>query len=45
MADRNIGIKVSEELYKKIKVKIANDGKTLKDYVLELIQKDLEIGQ
>lgn len=41
MAERNIGFKVDEELYKKIKVKIALDGKTLKDYILELIQKDL----
>jgi len=41
LAERNIGFKVDEELYKKIKVKIALDGKTLKDYILELIQKDL----
>ena len=42
MSDRNIGIRVDEELYRQIKIKIATEGKTLKEYVLELIKKDLE---
>ena len=42
MSERNIGFKVDEELFKKIKIRIANRGKTLKEYLLELILKDLE---
>jgi len=42
LSERNIGFKVDEELFKKIKIRIANRGKTLKEYLLELILKDLE---
>lgn len=41
MADRNICCKVDDDLYRQIKVKIAQDGKTLRDYIVELIKKDL----
>lgn len=42
IADKAINFKVDEELYKQIKVHVAKEGITLKDYVLRLIQKDLE---
>ena len=42
LSDRNIGIKVDDMLYKQIKIKIAKEGKTLKQYILELIIADLE---
>lgn len=42
MADKAINFKVDEEFYKKIKVRIAMEGKTLKDYIIELIKKDLD---
>jgi hypothetical protein len=42
MPERNLAIKVDDELFKRIKVKIAPDGKTLKEYLPELILKDLE---
>lgn len=42
MAEKNIGIKVDAELYKKIKIKLAKEDMTLKDYILGLILKDLE---
>lgn len=42
MSEKNIGIKVDAELYKKIKVKIAQEDISLKDYILALIQKDLD---
>jgi predicted DNA binding CopG/RHH family protein len=42
MADKTITIRVSEELHKDIKIKIAQEGVTLKDYVLDLIEKDLK---
>lgn len=42
MAEKTITIRVAEELHKEIKVKIAQDGISLKDYILELIEKDLK---
>ena len=42
MPERNLAIKVDDETFKKIKVRIALEGKTLKEYLLELIEKDLE---
>lgn len=42
VSDRNIGFKVDEEFYKQIKIKIATEGITLKDYIVNLIKKDLE---
>lgn len=42
MPERNIGFKVDEDFYKQIKIKLANNGKTLKEYIIELIKKDLE---
>ena len=42
MPEKNIGIKVDEEFYKKIKIRIAREGITLKEYLIELIKKDLE---
>ena len=42
MPDRNLSIRVDDELFKKIKVKIATLDKTLKEYLLELIHKDLD---
>lgn len=40
--NKTINFKVDEELYKQVKVKVALEGKTLKDYIIELIKKDLE---
>lgn len=45
MSERNIGIKIDEELYRTIKVKIAKDGKTLKEYIIGLILADLSRDQ
>ena len=39
--EKTITVRISEELHKKVKVKIANEGILLKDYVIELIEKDL----
>ena len=44
MVERAINFKVDEELYKQIKVKIALNSKSLKDYIIELIKKDLGIA-
>ena len=43
--EKAINFKVDEELYKQVKVKIALEGKTLKDYVIQLIKNDLEKSQ
>ena len=40
--ERNIGFKVSEDFFKQIKIKIATEGITLKEYIIALIKKDLE---
>ena len=42
MADKTISIRITEEFHKEIKIKIAKDGITLKDYILGLIKKDLK---
>lgn len=41
MAEKTITIRIDEELHKDIKVHIAKKGMSLKDYLLELIKKDL----
>lgn len=40
--EKTINFKVDEELYKQIKIKTVLEGKTLKDYIINLIKKDLE---
>jgi predicted DNA binding CopG/RHH family protein len=40
--EKTINFKVDEDFYKQIKVKIALEGITLKDYVISLIKSDLE---
>lgn len=42
MAERNIAIRVDEELFKKIKVRLADNGMTLKDYITSLVEEDLK---
>lgn len=42
MPERNIAIRVDEELFKKIKKKLAENGMTLKDYIISLVNKDLK---
>ena len=40
--EKTINFKVDEELYKQIKIKTVLEGKTLKNYIINLIKKDLE---
>ncbi len=40
--DKAINFKVDESFYKDIKVHIAKEGITLKDYIIKLIKNDLE---
>ena len=41
MVEKGINIKVNEDLYKEIKFRALELDKTLKDYILDLIKKDL----
>ena len=41
MAEKGINIKVNEDLYKEIKFRALELDKTLKDYIIDLIKKDL----
>jgi len=40
--EKAINFKVDEKLYTEVKVKVAIEGMTIKDYVINLIKKDLE---
>lgn len=42
MAEKTINFKVDEELYRQVKVKIAQQGITLKEYMIQLIKQSLE---
>lgn len=42
MPEKNLAIRVDEDLYKKVKVRLAESGMTLKDYLVMLIEKDLQ---
>lgn len=42
MAEKGINIKVDEELYKEIKFRVLELDKTLKDYIIDLVKKDLK---
>ena len=41
MAEKGINIKIDEDLYKEIKFRALELDKTLKDYIIDLIKKDL----
>lgn len=42
MPDKTIAIRVNEEIFKKVKIRLAENGMTLKDYVIKLIEQDLQ---
>lgn len=39
---RHISLRVNPQLFKSIKVKCAEEGRTMNDYIIELVRKDLE---
>lgn len=39
---KNIGIPIDAKLHKKMRLYLINKEKTIKDYIAELIEKDLE---
>lgn len=39
--ERTIAIRIDEELHKKVKIKLAETGMTLKDYISRLVENDL----
>ncbi len=42
MSEKNLAIRVDEELFKKVKIRLAENGMTLKDYIVSLIEEDLQ---
>lgn len=42
MSEKTITIRVDENMYKKIKVEVALQGITLKEYILKLIKEDMD---
>jgi len=45
VADKGINFKIDAEIYKRVKIRIAEQDTTLKDYILSLIMKDLSKGE
>lgn len=41
MTEKTMTIRLDEELHKKIKLKSVQENKTIKDYILDLVLKDL----
>lgn len=39
---KNIAFQVEDDFHKEIKIKATQEGKTIKDYIIELIKTDLE---
>jgi predicted DNA binding CopG/RHH family protein len=39
---KTITIRLDDELHKEIKVKMATEGTTIQDYIINLVKKDLE---
>jgi predicted DNA binding CopG/RHH family protein len=39
--EKTITVRISEDLHKAVKIRIAQEGVSLKDYVVNLIQSDL----
>ncbi len=42
VAEKTIAIRVNEETFKKVKLRLAENGMTLKDYIIKLIEQDLQ---
>lgn len=42
MPERTIAFRIDEELHKRVKMRIIEVNKSLKDYVIDLILKDLD---
>lgn len=45
MSEKTIAFRIDEDLHKKIKMRLIETNKTLKDYVIDLIKIDLAVAQ
>ena len=45
MPERTVAIRIDEELHKRIRMRIAESGITLKDYIVSLVERDLNPEQ
>ena len=39
---KNIAFRIEDELHTEIKIQATKEGKSIKEYILELVKKDLE---
>ena len=42
ISDKTLAIRVDEDFYKKVKLRLAEKGVTLKDYFIELVENDVK---
>ena len=42
LAEKTIAVRIDEKLYKEIKLRLAENGMTLKKYIITLIENDIE---
>lgn len=45
MPERTLAIRIDEDLHRQIKIRLAEKGMSLKDYVIDLIKSDLKQDQ
>lgn len=45
ISERNLAIKVDDDFFKKVKIRLAEKNLTLKDYFIELVEKDIQNSQ
>lgn len=39
---KSMTVRLTEQEFKEVKIKLINDGKSFQDYVIELIKKDMK---
>lgn len=42
ISEKNLAIRVDEEFVKKVKIRIAEKGMTLKEYFVDLVEQDIQ---
>jgi len=43
IVEKAINFKIDENIYRQVKIKVATEGISIKDYIIRLILKDLNI--
>lgn len=45
ISERNLAIRVDDEFFKKVKIRLAEKNMTLKDYFIDLAERDIQSGK